>query len=265
MQELRVYRRLTLLEVPLAPRDPRRGARAAELTTREISGCGSDLEAYAHLRPDVAASETRTRLVSRHRCFVAEERGSLISAVWVARGAVRIEYLDCELELHPEDAYVYDAFTVPSRRGQDLASLRPELMKERMRSAGVRRLIAAQLAENRSQARRAQRFAYRPLGVVGWYGIGPWRRPFLREESGLEVPLGIRRVRAVRRPDRRCATAQRCRPNDAATSHRDGLKRVAYDASRRRPEARRRPSPARAAPATTRARSGTPTRAPSSR
>ena len=66
-------------------------------------------------------------------------------------------------------------------------------MKEQARAAGRRRVLSLQLAENASQQRRSVRRGYRPLGVVGWYGIGPWRRLFVRlndtAPAGLAVAL----------------------------------------------------------------------------
>ena len=193
LQELRLYRRLGLFEVPIEPDPPRAGAASAGITVRELAAARDDLEAYAALRPDASRDETSTRLRRGDRCFVALLDGRLVSSVWLATGVVPIAYLECDLEIGPDEAYAHDAFTLPGLRGLDVGTWRTERMKEQARAAGRRRVLSLQLAENASQQRRSVRRGYRPLGVVGWYGIGPWRRLFVRlndtAPAGLAVAL----------------------------------------------------------------------------
>jgi len=193
LQELRVYRRLGLFEVPLEPRPPRAEPTAAGIRVRALSESPDDLAAYAALRPDAPPGEALDRLRRGDRCFVAVLDGHVVSSVWVATCVARIDYLGCELELGPESAYAYDGYTLPGLRGLDVGSWRTELMKAELRTQGCRRLLSLQLAENRSQDRRSTRRGYRPLGVVGWYGIGSWRRFFVR----IREDVGILRVRAI--------------------------------------------------------------------
>ena len=192
LQELNLYRRLTLFEVPLEPRRPQLEPEG-RIAVCLLEGTEADLQAYSRLRPDVAAEEVRTRLDAGHRCFVASLDGRIASAVWIATGHVRIDYLDCDLELAAGDAYAYDAFTLPELRGQDLASWRSELMRRHVRANGGQRLIGAQLAENQSQARRVARRGLVRLGVVGWVGVGPWRHRFVRPRRGVPYLGRLRR------------------------------------------------------------------------
>lgn len=194
LQELQLYRRLELVDVPLEPRPMRLGPEAAALTARELECRPLDLRACRDLRPDVPSREVRSRLERGERCYVVEHDGRILSAVWTTTGPVRLDYLRCEVQLAAPDVYGYDSFTLPSRRGEDLASLRSELMKERMRSAGCRRLIATQLPENVNQGRRAVRFGDRPLGMIGWFGIGRWRRIFVHQRSDLDARIELRIV-----------------------------------------------------------------------
>ena len=194
LQELQLYRRLELVDIPLGPRPMEIVPRAPGLAARELACAAADLAAYADFRPDVPPGVARDRLQRGERCYVAEQNGEILSAVWTTPGPVRLDYLQCVVQIAAPDCYGYDSFTCASRRGEDLASLRSELMKECMRTAGCRRLIATQLPENTNQRRRAQRFGYRPLGVVGWVGIGPWRRIFVRQRPDLDVPIGLRIV-----------------------------------------------------------------------
>lgn len=193
LQELLLYRRLGLFEVPIVPDPPRADAPSFGIATRELAATCDDLDVYAALRPDRPRDEARTRLARGDRCFVASIDGRLVSSVWLATGVVPVTYLGCDLELGPEEAYAYDAFTLPGLRGLDVGTWRTELMKEQVRASERRRILSLQLRENLSQHRRGVRRGYRPLGVVGWYGIGPWRRLFVRlfdsAPPGLAVSL----------------------------------------------------------------------------
>lgn len=191
LQELRLYRRLGLFEVPLEPDPPRAEAASAGIAVRVLEASHDDLEAYAALRPDASRDETRIRVERGDRCFVALLDGRLVSSVWLGTDVVPIAYLECDLELGPEEAYAYDAFTLPELRGHDVGSWRTELLKEHVRAAGRRRVLSLQLAENASQRRRSARRGYRPLGVVGWYGIGRWRLPFVRLNDSAPAGLAI--------------------------------------------------------------------------
>lgn len=204
LQELRLYRRLGLFEVPLEPDPPRAEPASRGIAARELAATREDLDAYAALRPDVARDETLTRLRRGDRCFVALLDGRLVSSVWVATGVVPVAYLGCDLELGPDEAYAFDAFTLPGLRGLDVGTWRTELMKEQVRTAGRRRMLSLQLPENASQRRRSVRRGYRPLGVVGWYGIGPWRRLFVRlfDAAPAGLTVALRRPRPSRRSPR---------------------------------------------------------------
>ena len=96
LQELNLYRRLSLIEVPLEPRSARL-VPGGRIAIRLLEGTEADLQAYSRLRPDVPLEEVRARLNAEHRCFVASLDGRLASAVWIATGRVRIDYLDCDL------------------------------------------------------------------------------------------------------------------------------------------------------------------------
>jgi hypothetical protein len=196
LQELGLYRRLDLVDVPLAPKPMRGEASRDGLVARELEATASDLAAYARFRPDVPAGQAAERLRRGERCYLVDENGEILSAVWTTPAPVRLEYLECTVQIAPPDVYGYDSFTLASRRGEDLATLRSELMKATVRREGWRRLIATQLAENVSQGRRAARFGYRRLGVIGWYGVGSWRRLFVRVDDDADPPLAVAIVAA---------------------------------------------------------------------
>lgn len=202
LQELHLYRRLGLFEVPLEPCPPRAEPAATGLEVRSLSESPADLAAYAALRPDALPDAARDRLRRGDLCFVAAVGTDLVSSVWLATGVVRVDYLECDLDLGPHQAYAYDAYTLPRLRGFDVGSWRTERMKDYARAAGHRRLLSLHLPENLSQKRRAERRGYPRLGVVGWYGLGPWRHFFVRLRDEAPGPLAVRVRHPGSRPTR---------------------------------------------------------------
>ncbi len=177
----RLYRRLALFELSLADTPP---ARPATVPVELRLLAPGDVAAHVALRPDVPPGEVLARLGRGERCFTAWHEGRLVSTTWAATGRVRIDYLDRDLALAPGDAYAYDAFTAPDYRGREIAGLCTASMQRALRAAGVRRLLAAHLPENRFVRGRTAKRPQRDLGVIGYVGLGPWRRHFLRERAG---------------------------------------------------------------------------------
>ncbi len=180
----RIYRRLLLVELALDETPVERPAPGLEV---RLLGAG-DVAAYVAYRADPGAEEVGARLGRGELCAGAWREGRLISAVWAARGRAHIAYLDRELALGPDEAYAYESFTARAERGRDIASYRSNLIRRMLREAGVRRLVAAILPETPAVRRRSDRRRAlgheRTLGVVGYVGLGPWRRHFFRAIPG---------------------------------------------------------------------------------
>jgi hypothetical protein len=96
-----VYRRMTLLEIPLTP-PPSVTATPPALGFRFLDT--ATVPAYLRLRPDFSREQVERRLEDGDRCFVVERSGELVSARWLAVGRAWVEYLGCELVLEPDEA-----------------------------------------------------------------------------------------------------------------------------------------------------------------
>ncbi len=172
---LGVYRRLFLLERSLA--DPIDETASAvrldiDLLTRD------DVDECLALRPDSVRSTIVELLEAGSLCFVARHDGRAVGTCWVAPDRPYTAFLDWELPLSAGDAYLFDAYTLPTYRGQRIAPAICAHQLRYCRDAGFRRAMRATSPENVSALRAHAKSGFRQVGVVGRVKLGPWRRYF---------------------------------------------------------------------------------------
>lgn len=174
------YRRLWLVELDLEEIPPVPPPRAP----LSFGFLGEpELAEYARFRPDDAAS-ARERFARGERCLAARSDGAIVSARWIASGEAVLEYLGRRLRLAPDEAFVHAAYTSPAFRGRGIAAACIHEYARRLRAEGHRRVLAAVGPENVPAIRSQARAGYRRMGTIGWVGVGPWRRHFLRADAG---------------------------------------------------------------------------------
>jgi len=172
-----VYRRLLLLERSFDEPIPEIRSRLPII----IQGLGAtDTEEYLRFRPGTTRAELRRRFEAKHRCFVARYQGCLVGCSWVAATHAWSYYLSHELVLGADELYVYDTFTHPHCRDRGVASAIGVEILRHFRGSGHRRIIRAISPENHASLQAASKSGYRPYGTIGYVGIGPWRKHFLR-------------------------------------------------------------------------------------
>jgi SAM-dependent methyltransferase len=180
-----VYRRAVLLERPLT-------APVARITPSVPVAIGllrtTEVDAYRSFRPEADACDIRRRLANGHRCFVARYEGGIVSAAWLATGRVWVEYLNREIRLATDEAYLYESFTAPGFRGQNIPAVRATYETRYFRDAGFRRLVAISMPENKPALRHAEKAGWQPCGVMGYVKIGPWRYDFCRPQDDASLP-----------------------------------------------------------------------------
>ena len=173
----RIYRRLVLLARPLGHFAPElaapAGIRIAVLAPDEI-------DAYLAFRPEQTGPEIRTRLSCGHLCFAAWHDGQIVHAAWGATRRAPIDYLSHEIELSPDEVFVFDSFTAPASRGRNLSPLRAVVMGRHYHERGYRRVLTAVHPENRVGFRPLEKVGTRPVGLIGYVGVGPLRWHFYR-------------------------------------------------------------------------------------
>ena len=82
--------------------------------------------------------------------------------------------------------YSYDLYTVPELRGRRITSPTRVPHLRYLREQGYRRSLATLGPLNRSAATLQDAIGYRPIGWIGYVGLGPWRRRFCRMMPGEE-------------------------------------------------------------------------------
>lgn len=149
----------------------------------------TEAEEYARLRPEVDAAEVRRRLREGDLCFVARHSGRLAHVSWTATGRARIDYLGCVVPLAAGEVYTYETTTAAELRGRDIAPAVAAFKEHYLRRRGHRRLVGIVMPENRKVLGSFHKTGYRPIGVMGCFRLGRWRRDFHRMWSGAS-PLG---------------------------------------------------------------------------
>jgi GNAT superfamily N-acetyltransferase len=172
-----VYRRLAMLErsltQPIAEFAPEIAINVAVLRDDE-------LDDYFAFRPDAERTRVMERARSGDMCFAARHEGRIVSACWVARRRMYAEFLRCDIVVATDEAYFFDAFTLPSYRGRDIAPALCAHQLRHFRKAGLRRAIRATIPENAPALRAHGKNGFRPYGMLTSIGLGRWRRSFFR-------------------------------------------------------------------------------------
>lgn len=186
LSRARIYRRLILRGRLLSQPLPDVSVRVPVCVSLLAAG---EIDAYMAFRPSEHAGEIRRRLDEGQWCFVAWHDRQIIHAAWAVTGRARIEYLSMEIMLAPDEVYSYDMFTSPAFRGLDVSPTRMLEVMQYFRDHGYRRLIGAISPENRSAFRPGEKVGWdRPIGKIGYVGLGPWRHVFCRIERDVLSP-----------------------------------------------------------------------------
>jgi SAM-dependent methyltransferase/RimJ/RimL family protein N-acetyltransferase len=181
------YRRAVLMELhldqPVLPVSPR--------VPVAISLLGWDqVDEYCSFRPEADPAQVYQRMDAGRRCFVARHEERIVHACWTADKEARVDYLDREIQLAPGEAYIYESFTSPDFRGQNIAPARLAWMAQYYKDAGYRRLVAIIMPGNVAAFRPPEKVGFRPIGLMGYVKLGPWRHDFCRLKRGVVPPGG---------------------------------------------------------------------------
>lgn len=121
------------------------------------------------------------RLGRGERCFLALHQGRVVSYCWFSQARVGIEEVDLTVVVQPDEAYLYDAFTLPQWRGRGLyPALLTRMVREAM-EVGCRRAMIFVVEDNlpsRQGIEKAgfelfQRISHYKLLGFSWYRSGP--------------------------------------------------------------------------------------------
>ena len=172
-----VYRRILLLERLLAEPVSKEPSRLP-VTVRRLEE--EQIGAYAAFQPASDLSDIRRRLKEGHQCYAAWHENRIIRVLWITTGSARIKYLGCRIRLASDEAYLYDSFTRPEYRGQNIPAAMPRHYVPKLLADGIRRMVADILPENQPGLRHAVKNGWKPIGLIGYFKLGPYRHDFCR-------------------------------------------------------------------------------------
>lgn len=145
----------------------------------------SQLDEYNTFRRTSDPGAAARRLEAGHKCFVARYSGQIVCACWGATENAWSGYLSAPIPLATDEAYLYDLYTAPQRRGLRIRALITSAMYDFYKAEGKRRLLGFTVPEN-VVAMAGSRF--RQIGVTGYFGVGRLRFSFCRMDAGELAP-----------------------------------------------------------------------------
>jgi len=147
------------------------------------------LEEYRAFRPDTSIAEIKQRLAEGQLCFVLRAKRRIVHTTWAMTDRAYIDYLSYDFRLRQDVAYVYDSFSLPDYRGRGIPLIRLAHMLPHLSAIGYRRVISANLPENKAGMRPPLKAGYHHYGIIGYIGLGKWRRYFCRVKKVHGLPL----------------------------------------------------------------------------
>lgn len=179
-----VYRRLNLmlrpLDEPIGEARPGGGLGIREMTP-------ADIGAYLEMLP-ARRGVVEDRLRRGARCVLAWDEDRLVHAYWMASERVRVDYLEQDLRLPPDDVYLFDAFTRPSHRGRSLFHAVSVRLMETAREEGRRRAWFLTAPENVAGVSAVASLGSRRVGVVHYLRLGLYARRWSRVWTDAPTP-----------------------------------------------------------------------------
>jgi len=188
-----VYRRLLIFRVDL----PLVGQASAACWV----GGDDALATVRQFNPELTPKEASRRLAMGHRCLVLKEADEWVHCLWVATGDAHTDYLGAEFALATDEAYIYDTYTPPQHRGRGYATAASVGAGRFLLAEGYTRLVYCVQPDRAIAYPPLLRIGAKPVGYIGWVGVGRWRCVFRRTTSSL--PFYARRFPAARRALRR--------------------------------------------------------------
>lgn len=180
-----VHRRMFLMlrpfDEPIAEPAPSGSFEIREMTE-------ASREAYLSMLPD-RRRVLEARLRAGARCFLALDGARIAHGYWMAARRVRIDYLDRDLVLAPEDVYTYDSYSPSDYRGRGLAQAVGLQVMRLARAEGYRRAWCLPAVENQGGIRPVEAIGYRRAAMFHYLRLGPMRRYWTESWTERALPV----------------------------------------------------------------------------
>jgi len=136
------------------------------------------VDEYSSFYPWTTPDDARQRLRQGHLCFVARHEGRLVAADWASTESTYSRDLHRTFALQPGDVYTYEIYTLPEFRRQRIATVIKVEILRHFRAAGCCRFLNLISPDNRASLHTNEKLGYRRVGLMGYSGLGPFRRHF---------------------------------------------------------------------------------------
>lgn len=147
----------------------------------------ADRPAYLDMLPE-RREVVDDRLRRGARCFLAWDGDHLAHGYWMAANRVRIDYLERDLVLGPDDVYMYDQYSPLAYRGRGLAQAVGQYVMGVARDEGYRRAWCLPAVENAAGIRAVEAIGYRREAIVHNLRLAGHRRYWTTALTGKAFP-----------------------------------------------------------------------------
>jgi GNAT superfamily N-acetyltransferase len=139
-----------------------------------------EVDEYSSFYPWTSPSEALKRLGEGQLCFVARYDGRLVAADWASTVSTYSRYLHRTFPLQPGDVYTYEIYTLPDFRRQRIATaIKVEILRH-FRGLGCSRFLNLISPDNHASLHNNEKLGYRQVGLMEYWGLGPFRRHLTR-------------------------------------------------------------------------------------
>jgi ribosomal protein S18 acetylase RimI-like enzyme len=126
----------------------------------------SDAESIAATMGISNPKQVIRRLSLNRRCFVAKADGEIIAYGWASAERECVGEMGRQINLRPDEAYVWDCVTLPAFRRQRLYSALLSYIKSALVDDGYRRIWIGSNLENVPSIRGFAIAGYRPAAII---------------------------------------------------------------------------------------------------
>ena len=131
------------------------------------------------------------RLARGEQCWTAQHHDKIMAYCWATHKPVEIGELRRIINPRDDEVYLYDAFTFPEYRGQNLYPALLHRILDHSRQQGLRRALIFVLSENTASIRGVQKAGFGEFQRVtyrNFLGFGRYAyRPRLAVAAGVDL------------------------------------------------------------------------------
>lgn len=123
--------------------------------------------------------------------WTVQQGDQILAYCWATQEPVEIGEIRCVMSPRPDEVYLYDAFTFPDYRGQNLYPALLQRVLDASRQAGLRRALIFVMSDNRASIRGVQKAGFREFQRVTCQNILGFARyayqPLLNAPAGVTL------------------------------------------------------------------------------